>query len=83
MWMKLLCISEIKIFFTAVEIKTLLPVCGKEAMNNFFEANEWTSELLPACSFRHQQIMEPSKPWLEKCTEWMFDNKMGGWLDNC
>ena len=73
---------EGKNIFTAIEIKTLLPVCGKEVMNDFFKANEWTDELLPTCNFRHQQKAEPESSWIKNCLEWIFDNKMTGRLDN-
>lgn len=71
-----------KNIFTAIEIKTLLPVCGRKMMNNFFAANDWTDEFLPACSFRHQQKAEPGRLWFKRVTEWLFNNKIGDWLDN-
>jgi NAD-dependent DNA ligase len=73
---------EDKNIFTAIEIKTLLPVCGKEVMNDFFKANEWTEEFLPTCNFRHQQKAEPKSSWIKNCLEWMLDNRIAGWLDN-
>jgi hypothetical protein len=73
---------EDKNIFTAIEVKTLLPVCGREAMNNFFSGNDWTNEFLPACDFRRQQKPEPGRAWFKKCMEWMFNNKMGDRLDD-
>ncbi len=73
---------EDKNIFTAIEVKTLLPVCGKTVMNDFFKENEWTDEFLPACNFRHQLNAEPESSWIKNCLEWIFDNKMAGRLDN-
>jgi len=74
---------EDKNIFTAFEIKTLLPVSGRDTMIDFFAANGWTDDFLPACNFRHQQKPEPGKSWLRRLVEWMFRNKTGDWLDNC
>ncbi len=73
---------EEKNIFTALEIKTLLPVCGKTAMECFFAANNWTNDLLPACNFRQQVRQEPRLSWLKQFIEWIFDNKMGNRFDD-
>jgi hypothetical protein len=36
-----------KNIYTATEVITLLPVAGSATMNDFFEANSWSSELFP------------------------------------
>ena len=73
---------EDKNIFTAIEVKTLLPVGGKEALDNFFIANQWTDEFLPACSCRNLQNAESSRSWIKKFIEWILNNKVGDRLDN-
>ena len=68
--------------FTALEIKTLLPVSGEKVMDDFFTANNWSTSLLPACSFRRQQKKDRGRSWFKQIAEWLFNNKMGDRLDN-
>jgi len=35
--------------FTAVEVATLIPVCGNGSMENFFQANNWINSFHPNC----------------------------------
>ncbi len=63
--------------FTAIEVKTLLPVSGEKTMQHFFTANQWAGKWLPGCSFRPQEKKDPSITWLKKLVEWMFSNKAG------
>lgn len=79
---ELLTIKD-KNIFTATEIKTLLPVSGKEAMQDFFEANQWTNDWLPSCDFRQQWKADPRKGWFRQFYEWICDNRLGDFLDNC
>jgi hypothetical protein len=67
--------------FTAIEIKTLLPVAGKQAMQQFFISNPWSNEWLPACSYREQEQKDPH-PRFKKTLEWLMGGKFGNLLDN-
>jgi hypothetical protein len=69
--------------FTAMEIKTLLPVSGKKAVDLFFSANQWSSEWLPVCEFRQLAAPEPHRQLFKYCFEWMGNNRLGNILDNC
>ncbi len=71
-----------KNIFTAIEVKTLLPACGKETMDNFFTANNWSDEFLPACNCRRLQNIDTPGGWFKKSGEWILNNKIGDRLDN-
>lgn len=68
--------------FTAIEIKTLLPVTGEKTMQDFFRQNPWSDQFLPSCSFREQQQREPKGMWFKKIVECLLGNSFGEWLDN-
>ncbi len=68
--------------FTAVELKTLLPVSGESYMQRFFAANPWADELLPFCPFRKTAEKEKNSSLFKRFTEWMLDNRLGNFLDN-
>lgn len=53
--------------FTAIEMKTLLPVAGENIVNQFFEINrDWTERFLPAGKFRKMEIKDPDHSVLKK-----------------
>jgi predicted nucleotidyltransferase len=68
--------------FTATEIKTLLPVCGIETIMRFNAANQWASDWLPNYDFRKQQEKEPGIMLFKRAGEWLFDNRLGEYIDN-
>lgn len=68
--------------FTAVEIKTLLPVSGKTAMQNFFLSNEWVTCFLPVCPFKSQGIPDKKSSWLKRVGEWVWNGTAGDKLDD-
>ena len=78
---KALLLKEQNIF-TAMEIKTLLPISGKKDIQLFFGVNKWADELLPACDFRIQQKDDPGKSLIKKSVEWMLNGWMGNHLEN-
>ena len=70
--------------FTAIEIRTLLPVCGEQLHNKFLERNSWASEF-----FRSSGTLQTAggkkpdvKPWYRSFAEWIFNNKPGDYLDD-
>jgi len=73
---------EEKNIFTAIEIKTLLPVCGGQTIKLFFGTNSWAGEYLPACNFRGQDKIDPRVTWLKKIMEWVLNRKAGNRLEN-
>jgi len=68
--------------FTAIELKTLLPVSGNPAVQEFFLSNLWADEWFPECPFR-QQSEKPSRYiGLKYFFEWCCNNSLGNRLDN-
>lgn len=68
--------------FTAIEIKTLLPVAGETIMDNFFLSNEWVSSFLPACHFKSQDRPDKKNSWFKRMGEWLWSGTAGNKLDN-
>ena len=74
---------EEKNIFTATELITLLPLRGPEVMDKFFKSNNW------AAGYFHQydkrMTVSPAlggKNRIKKTVEWVFQNRLGDWLDN-
>lgn len=63
--------------FTAIELKTLLPVSGEHAMQEFFTANGWAENWLPLCNWRSQAIKDPRRSFFKRMGEWLFPGKTG------
>jgi hypothetical protein len=78
---KALLLQE-KNIFTAIELKTLLPVSGDPAMQQLFHTNQWADIWLPCCDYRTQPSPHRNNTWLKKSIEWMFDNRMGQQLNH-
>ena len=68
--------------FTAIEIATLLPVAGNQAMDNFFRVNSWSKDFFPTPENNRLQNHKPGGYWFKSCTEWILDNNIGSRLDN-
>lgn len=68
--------------FTAIEIKTLLPVSGAAVMDRFFRQNGWVNDFLPSCPFRQQEKDEPRRMYFKKITEWLLGKSSGQRLEN-
>jgi hypothetical protein len=47
--------------FTAIEIATLIPVAGKQALDNFFTINRWSQQFFPASGHKCLQNKKPGK----------------------
>jgi hypothetical protein len=71
-----------KNIFTAIELKTLLPISGESNMHQLFAANPWVQQWLPVCPYRNQQHADAGTPWLKRISEWLMNNKAGNSLDN-
>jgi hypothetical protein len=72
-----------KNIFTATELITLMPASGNGGLENFFQANNWTTLFLP--HYRQRNRKAPGTPktsFLKRTFERFFDNKLGEKLDN-
>ncbi len=72
---------EDKNIYTAIELKTLLPVCGSDVTRDFFNANQWANEWLPSCEYKTQQQKDPWNNFLKRSVEWFFNNRFADALD--
>ncbi len=73
---------EEKNIFTATELITLIPTAGNGIMKSFFEANDWALSYFPnQCGpeLRNKTIKDN---WLKKAAEFVFNSKIGNWLDD-
>ncbi len=69
--------------FTAMELITLLPVCGNGTMDKFFQSNNWVGTYYPNYKLRTQNIKTFAHDYfLKRTTEFLLNNKFGDWLDN-
>ena len=74
---------EEKNIFTAIELVTLLPVCGNGSLQDFFEANNWAHKYYPNHPWRTESIkMKNPSSRLKKILEHIFDNGIGDRLDD-
>lgn len=74
---------EEKNIFTAIELVTLLPVCGNGSLHDFFDANNWAHHYYPNHGWRMGHIRKnKSSSWLKRVVENIFDNRLGNWLDD-
>ncbi len=67
-----------KNIFTATELLTLMPMCGNGALDQFFEANSWTSLYLPHYRDRHWVDKGYHRTsLLKRILEALFNNRLG------
>ncbi|HEX5654366.1 MAG TPA: hypothetical protein VFX58_14890 [Chitinophagaceae bacterium] len=68
--------------FSAIEVKTLVPVDGFHGMEDFFTLNAWTAQWLPGFADPLQSLPD-SRPSVFKNTgEWFFNAMWGDRLDD-
>lgn len=68
--------------FTAIEIKTLLPIAGEKTINNFFEENNWVNKWLPETVYGKLHKRDIKGIWYKKIIEWFLKGKVGNGFDN-
>jgi len=68
--------------YSAIELKTLLPVAGSQRFADLFSWNSWADDLLPFCSYRKQALPDPGKGFFKWIVESVFNNRLGERLDN-
>ncbi|MBL0336943.1 MAG: hypothetical protein IPP73_16935 [Chitinophagaceae bacterium] len=70
-----------KNIFTAIEIKTLLPVSGTKALQQFHQSNEWTASWLPGFPERIQSKPDRKNKFFKRAGEWIWNGSFGDRLD--
>ena len=67
--------------FTAVEVLTLLPVCGKQTIDSFFSVNDWSYWFFPGYNRADLPGGNSQNSLIKRLSEWIFNNRMGNYLD--
>jgi hypothetical protein len=72
-----------KNIFTAIELFTLLPMSGDQALDKFFHANDWATEYFPGYRNRSRMAQE-TRPasFVKRLLERLFSNRLGNRLEN-
>ncbi len=73
-------ISE-KNVFTAMEIVTLLPMQGRDCLENFIACNNWTKKYFPVHSFKIGDTAEIKRGLLRRFIEKVFYGNFGNSID--
>lgn len=68
--------------FTAVEIGTLLPVAGKETLDDFYRINNWSRKFFPVRGNTDLQNGSHHGSRIKRLVESVFDNHVGNKFDN-
>ncbi len=69
--------------FTATELTTLIPVCGKKVYESFIKENSWTKQYFPNFnSVDLSNIKSIKKPWFSRGIEALCNTFIGTILDN-
>lgn len=66
--------------FTATELITLIPVCGENAFQTFYNKNEWARKHYPNY-FKSYNVETIKKPFLIKQLEMLLNTSIGNVLD--
>ena len=73
---------EARNIFTAVEIVTLVPICGKQTTDRFFSVNDWSSRFFPGYDRTDLPVSDSRKSLIKGFAEWIFNNRVGDYLDH-
>jgi len=66
--------------FTAVEIATLIPVCGI-IFDEFYRKNDWVNEHFPSNARTKFNTKHIKKPWWSRALQGIFSKRFGDWAD--
>ncbi len=67
--------------FTATELKTLIPMQGKEVFKKFYQSNNWINNYFTKFTYNENQIPTIKKIGLTKTLETILDNSFGNKID--
>jgi predicted nucleotidyltransferase len=68
--------------FTATELKTLIPMQGKEVFEKFYNSNLWIKTYFSKFEVDLLAVKDAKKPFLSKVIEVVFNNKTGLFIDS-
>ena len=66
--------------FTAVEIATLIPVCG-EVFDDFYQKNNWVNEHFPSNTRTKFETKNIKKPIWSRMLQRILNKRFGNWAD--
>jgi predicted nucleotidyltransferase len=67
--------------FTATELKTLIPLQGKEIFQQFYQRNNWVFDYFSKFNASANQVPTIDKPAISKGIEFTLNNKFGDSMD--
>jgi len=67
--------------FTATELKTLIPMQGKQVFEKFYSRNTWVKDYFSKFEIHLESVPEIKKIALTKTIEFFFDNGFGNAVD--
>jgi len=67
--------------FTATELKTLIPMQGKQVFEKFYDRNTWVKDYFSKFEINLESVPEIKKTALTKTVEFIFDNGFGSAID--
>ncbi|MEZ4854004.1 nucleotidyltransferase domain-containing protein [Flavobacterium sp.] len=67
--------------FTATELKTLIPLQGKEIFEEFYSKNKWIYTYFSKFNPDISKIENTKKPFFSKTLEFIFNNQLGNSID--
>ncbi|PXY38901.1 nucleotidyltransferase [Flavobacterium cheongpyeongense] len=68
--------------FTATELKTLIPITGKEVFEIFYTKNLWVNDYFPKFKPDLSPIGNQNKPFFTKTLEFGLNNTLGEFVDS-
>lgn len=68
--------------YTAMELVTLLPVCGNPVLQQFYKANNWSRWFFPNLNPKERVTHNNYNSPLKRLTEFLLSNKYSNRLDN-
>lgn len=67
--------------FTATELRTLIPMAGKDVFEEFYHKNSWVNDYFSKFNPDLSHVQNLKKPALSKAIEFILDNPIGGFAD--
>lgn len=67
--------------FTATELITMIPMCGKDVFQSFYTENQWAKNYFPNYIEKDHKINTVKKNVLIKLTERLLINNLGNYMD--
>jgi hypothetical protein len=68
--------------FTAIELITLIPVCGNGTMHKFYHENNWIADYFPHQKVSRQSILACRSGLFKRIVERLLNNRLGNAIDN-